>query len=78
MGGVVRIFDVRTRQELGEIATGDQPVGTAVSPDGRTAYVSLQGTSQVAVIDLERRVELRRFSTGAGPDGIAVSRYYVR
>jgi DNA-binding beta-propeller fold protein YncE len=79
MGGSVRIFDVATRKELGNIELGDAgPVGTAVSGDSKFAYVSLQGTNEVAVVDLERRVEVKRFPSGAGPDGIAVSRYYVR
>ncbi len=47
-------------------------MGSTVSPDGRRAYVALQGMDAVAEVDLERFVVLRYFDTGAGPDGIAL------
>jgi DNA-binding beta-propeller fold protein YncE len=77
-GEAIRIFDVATRKELGTVALTGQPVGTVVSGNSKVAFVSLQGTNEVAVVDLERRVEVKRFPSGAGPDGIAVSGYYVR
>jgi DNA-binding beta-propeller fold protein YncE len=48
------------------------------SADGRTAYVPVMETGEVAVIDLDFMVVARRFSVGAGPDGIAVSRFFSR
>ena len=74
MGGVVRVFDVQRRTERAAISFGDgQPVGTAISPDGAYAFVSLQGTDEAAMVDLRTLEEVRRFKTGAGPDGIAVA-----
>lgn len=74
MAGSVRVFDAASRQELAAVAmgAGAQPVGSVVSPDGRRAYVALQGTNQAAEVDLETFQVLRRFDTGAGPDGIAL------
>lgn len=85
MAGSVRVFDTATRRELAAIRiAGDparllpaaggnsQPVGSTVSPDGRRAYVALQGMNAVAEVDLERFEVLRYFDTGAGPDGIAL------
>ena len=85
MAGAVRVFDTATRRELAAIhipldparataqAQGNsQPVGSTVSPDGRRAYVALQGMDAVAEVDLERFEVLRYFDTGSGPDGIAL------
>ena len=76
---VVRVFDVATRTERRAIhmqggAEGAQPVGVTISPDGRRVFVALQGTSEVAMVDLETGAELARFPVGAGPDGLAVAR----
>ncbi|HEX6037237.1 YncE family protein, partial [Longimicrobium sp.] len=57
---------------------GSMPVGGVVSPDGRTAYIALQGQNGVAVIDLETRTVTKYLETGVGPDGIALSTRYRR
>lgn len=89
MKNVVRLFDAATRAEVAAIeiprdpgwaalsgGSGSMPVGGAVSPDGRTAYIALQGRNGVAVIDLETRTITKYLDTGAGPDGIALSTRY--
>lgn len=88
MANVVRVFDVATRAEVAAIeiprdparavmgTSGSMPVGGVVSPDGRTAYIALQGMDGVAVIDLETRTITKFLETGAGPDGIALSTRY--
>ena len=43
----------------------DEPRYTAVSPDGRPAYVTDSGTGEVAVLDLLRGRVLRRVAVGA-------------
>lgn len=86
MSSLLRIFDVRTRAETATIPIPFDParaapdadgrpgvVGAAVSPDGRFAYVALQGMDAVAVVDLEARRVLRLLPTGRGPDGIALA-----
>ena len=81
---VVRVFDVATRTQRRAIrmagggAEGAQPVGVTLSPDGRRVFVALQGTGEVAMVDLESGAELARFPVGAGPDGLAVARRRAR
>lgn len=88
MVNTVRLFDAATRAEVAAIeipqdparavpgAPGSMPVGGVVSPDGRTAYIALQGQDGVAVIDLETRTVTKYLETGSGPDGIALSTRY--
>ena len=76
---VVRVFDVGTRTQRHAVAmtggvAGAQPVGVAISPDGQRVFVALQGTSEVAMVDLASGRELARFPVGEGPDGLAVAR----
>jgi YVTN family beta-propeller protein len=77
MAGLIRIFDVVSRKEIAALpavagsAASPGPVGITVSPDGAHAYVSLQGTDQVAVVDLARAEVVSHLPTGSGPDGIA-------
>lgn len=72
MAGVVRIFDVASR-EAREVSV-PAPMGVQVDADGRLAYVTLQETDQVAVIDLARAEVVRMLTVGGGPDGVAVAR----
>lgn len=80
MAATLRLFDARTLTEEAAIvippgaAGAAQPVGVALSADGRTAYVSLQDRSQVAVVDLASRAITGFWDVGAGPDGIAYAR----
>jgi len=71
----IRFFDPSTRQPLGVLSVkGDpstQPEGLTMSPDGKTAWVTLNGSNEVVEIDLASRAIRRRFPVGAGPDGIA-------
>lgn len=83
---VVRIVDRATRQDKATVkipADGVQataefpgspsPEGVVLSRDGRTAFVALQGTSRVAMIDIASATIVAYMPTGAGPDGIAYS-----
>lgn len=83
---VVRIVDRATRRDKASIkipADGVQataefpgspsPEGITLSRDGRTAFVALQGTSRVAMIDIASATIVAYMPTGAGPDGIAYS-----
>jgi DNA-binding beta-propeller fold protein YncE len=72
----IRFVDPGTRKELGVLnvgggATPSQPEGLAFSPDGETAWVTLNGTAETVELDLSSRTIRRRFAVGAGPDGIA-------
>src|SRR4051812_5184604 len=53
------------------------PMGVAVSPDGRRAYVALSGVGAVGEVDLANGQILRRFATDRRPtelfrDGAAI------
>lgn len=73
----IRFVDPITRKELGVLnvapASGpqSQPEGLTFSPDGKTAWVTLNGTGEVVELDLAGRTITRRFTVGEGPDGIA-------
>lgn len=71
--GVVRIIDVATRTERAAVPVASA-MGVAISADGAYAYVTLQDTNQVAVVDLERGTLAGTYSVGAGPDGVAFAR----
>jgi len=84
--GEIRIVDVATREErqrivvprdgvlpTAEIPDSPAPEGIALSGDGRTAYVSLQGRNQAAAIDLASGTITAVYDTGAWPDGIGWS-----
>ena len=83
---VVRVVDVATRRDRATISIDSagvtaaaefpgspSPEGIVLSRDGRMAYVALQGSSRLAMIDLERATVVAYVPTGAGPDGIGYS-----
>jgi serine/threonine-protein kinase len=65
-------------ERRGRIALRGRPHDLAVTADGRRAWVSLEGSDQLAVVDLRARAVSRYLSTGrrphdllVGPDGRA-------
>jgi len=87
MANLIRVFDARSLRETGTVefsggnpasaapaGGGAGPVGVALAPDGRTAYVSLQELNQVGVVNLETGAVTAHWDVGAGPDGIAYAR----
>jgi YVTN family beta-propeller protein len=50
----VTLFDARTKEVTGVVATGLSPRGLALDPIASRAYVALSGQDQVAVVDLLR------------------------
>ena len=86
MRGEVRVFDAPTRRQrllitipregvLGtaEVPGSPSPEGVTLSPDGRWAFVTLQGRNLVAMIDLTQGTIVRYAPTGTWSDGIAHS-----
>jgi YVTN family beta-propeller protein len=63
------VFDKRTRQVIGVIATGREPSGIALDPLSRRGYVALAGEDAVDVIDLMagRVIDRIRLTPGDGP-----------
>ena len=52
---------------------GARPAGVVLSPDGRTAYVTLSGTGQLVRIDVTSRREMGRLDLGPTPEALAIS-----
>jgi DNA-binding beta-propeller fold protein YncE len=85
VGSKLQLVDVARRQVVGvvELPPGAAspppgqppsavPIGTVVSRDSRTAYVSLAARDAVAVIDLASGRVLATLPAGEHPDGIAL------
>lgn len=89
--GTVRVFDAGTRRErfkidvprdsivaTAEVPGSPSPEGVVISPDGRWAFVTLQGRNRVITIDLDRGAIVGWAPTGVWSDGIAYSRIVPR
>jgi DNA-binding beta-propeller fold protein YncE len=89
--GEVRVFDAAThaprftvtfpRDSLlptAEVPGSPSPEGAVIAPDGRWAFVTLQGRNRVAAIDLARGRVAWYGVTGAWSDGIGYSPLAVR
>ena len=83
---IVRIVDAESRRDratvkidsagvtaAAEFPGSPSPEGVVVSRDGRMAFVTLQGSSRLAMIDLAGATVVAYVPTGAGPDGIGFS-----
>ena len=83
---VVRFFNTATRAELGrvtfpadslvataEVPGSPSPEGVTLTPDGRTAFVTLQGRNRVVAIDVASRTVVATMPTGTWSDGVAYS-----
>jgi DNA-binding beta-propeller fold protein YncE len=60
------VFDKRVRQVVGVLPTGRAPMGVAIDPVGRRAYVALSGDDQVATLDVQSSEEIGRVQLRAG------------
>ena len=70
----IHVLDQTTGANLDVIALpyASAPYGIAISPDGGSAYVTLQATGEVAVLDPTTRQLLGTLPVGPQPRGIAV------
>jgi DNA-binding beta-propeller fold protein YncE len=66
----VDIYDAATLTLLQRLRQPDKPSHVAFSPDSRFVYVTLQGTGQVAAVDLETRATSWIADVGPEPAGI--------
>jgi YVTN family beta-propeller protein len=84
---MVRVVDAANRRQrfaidvprdslvsTAEVAGSPSPEGVTVTPDGRWAFVTLQGRNRAVTIDLERGAIVAWAPTGVWSDGIAYSR----
>lgn len=58
----VSFLNVRTRQKELSIASGKSPWDIAITPDGRSLYVTNTGDKSVALIDVENRSRVKTFT----------------
>ncbi|MBC7898226.1 MAG: YncE family protein [Cytophagaceae bacterium] len=72
MSDELRIYDVKGFTELGRVATGQgsAPEGVHFSPDGKLAWITLNGGNAIAEIDVAAKTVARRFPTEIRPDGV--------
>jgi YVTN family beta-propeller protein len=77
--GTVSTIDVKTRtKHPTDITTGSpnnlEPVGVAITPDGKTAFVTNGGSGTVSTIDVKtRRKHPTDITVGSFPFGVAVT-----
>lgn len=69
--GSLMVFDVESGEQLADIATGDGPMGVAVTPDDKRAFVAHFGSGDIAVVDLTSFEVLERVNIGQFPEEIA-------
>jgi len=69
--GELVILDVPARKEIKRLKLGRNPEGILIAPDGRRAYVAVNGDNKVAVIDLKTLEVSGEILPGNGPDGMA-------
>jgi YVTN family beta-propeller protein len=83
-GGKLQLVDPGSHKVTGSVefaapkvlppgAPGAVPIGTVITPDGKTAYVSLMVSGTVAVVDLDTKKILEEIPAGDAPDGIALA-----
>ena len=67
-----QIFDARTYKEVKRLAVGPGAANIGFSKDGRTAFIAVRGTHEVAVIDLAKLALENRIRAGREPQGLIV------
>ena len=67
----VSVIDTARAAVVGTIPVADGPHGMLLSPDGKTLYVSGDGSSQVSVIDTATDRVVRSLAVGRAPHGLA-------
>ncbi|GIW39928.1 MAG: hypothetical protein KatS3mg076_0505 [Candidatus Binatia bacterium] len=68
----VWVFDYEKGEHAGDIPVGEDPVYSAMTPDGRYLYVVNSTDGNLTKVDLESRKFLRRIAVGTEPIGIVV------
>jgi YVTN family beta-propeller protein len=70
---LLSILDAASGNVLGTVPTGEEPEGVAVSADGKTAYVTVEGDDTVAVIDTATAKVVKRIKVGDRPRSMTLS-----
>ena len=67
-----QIFDARTFTEVKRLTIGLGGANIGFSKDGKTAFIAVRGTNEVAVIDIARLALESRIRAGTEPQGLIV------
>ncbi len=67
-----QIFDARTFKEVKRLTIGQGGSNIGFSRDGKTAFIAVRGTNDVAVIDIEKLALASRIRAGTEPQGLIV------
>ncbi len=83
--GTVSIFDTQNKKEVSTIRLPGnnnfidkilnhtpRPVGIAMHPNGKYAFISNSNANKIEVIDIEKKIIVSRIKVGDIPDGIVV------
>ncbi|MHB8844331.1 MAG: CFI-box-CTERM domain-containing protein [Nitrospirota bacterium] len=73
--GAVTVLDASNGSRLATVTEGfgSTPLGIAVHPDGRHAYLLFSGADVMKVLDLQTFTVIKNIIVGGGPVGIAVT-----
>jgi YVTN family beta-propeller protein len=67
IGNSVSAIDTATNSVVATIAVGANPSDIAISPDGKTAYVTNAGSNTVSVINTSTNVVTTTVTVGTNP-----------
>ncbi|MDQ6830278.1 MAG: beta-propeller fold lactonase family protein [Gemmatimonadota bacterium] len=69
----IAVVDVATRKVVRRLPGGSDPETFALSPDGKTLYVSNEDAGTASVIDVDKGTIIATIPVGAEPEGVAAS-----
>ncbi|MCX8520926.1 MAG: PQQ-dependent catabolism-associated beta-propeller protein [Rhodoferax sp.] len=67
------VVDLASGKMIDTVPTGESPEIFALSPDGKTAYVSIEDENLVAAYDISSKKPVFSVKTGAEPEGVLAS-----
>ena len=71
--GSISLWNRLESRKVHEVAVGVEPRTLAISPDGRTAYVTLQSSQALAIVDLEGALCTATIKLPGQPIGVVLS-----
>jgi YVTN family beta-propeller protein len=70
--GQLAVVDPVTKSVAADVTVGSQPHWIGLSPDGKTAYMTNEGSNTVSVVDLGTDTVVQTIPVGNAPRKIAV------
>ncbi len=69
---IAQVFDAKTFKEVKRLTIGQGGTNIGFSKDGKTAFIAVRGTNEVAVIDIATLALESRIRAGTEPQGLIV------